>query len=145
VKILAIREKLFEEKVTPRGFTIKSVGSEGVESEYSVTGEITGFGKAEGVRATNMGTMCSHERPTGITTGGITTGTAQGIMTTTDGDSVVWKLCYAGKASAAGWGLTGTVTFMTMSEKLAWLNSTICVIEGAGDAKAGTDVFYEWN
>ena len=140
MKILAIIEKLFEEKITPRGFAIKSVGSEGVESEYSVTGEITGFGKAEGVKGTNMGTMCNLVRPTGITTG-----TAQGIMTTTDGDSVVWKLCYAGKASGAGGKLTGTVTFMTMSEKLTWLNSTICVMEGAGDAKVGTNVFYEWN
>jgi len=140
VKILAIGEKLFEEKVTPRGFTIKSVGSEGVESEYSVTGEITGFGKAEGVKATNMGTMRNLVLPTGITTG-----TAHGVMTTTDGDSVVWKLCYAGKASGTGGKFTGTVTFMTMSEKLAWLNSTICVMEGAGDAKVGTDVFYEWS
>jgi len=140
VKILALREKLFEEKITPRGFAIKSVGSEGVESEYSVTGEITGFGKAEGIKATNMGTMRNLVRPIGINTG-----TAQGIMTTTDGDSVVWKLCYAGKASGAGGRLTGTVTFMTMSQKLAWLNSTICVMESAGDAKAGTDVFYEWS
>jgi hypothetical protein len=140
VKILAIGEKLFEEKIAPRGFAIKSVGSEGVEFEYSVTGEITGFGKAEGVKATNMGTMCSFVRPAGITTG-----TAQGIMTTTDGDSVVWKLCYAGKSSSAGGRLTGTMTFMTMSQKLAWLNSTICVIEGAGDAEVGTNVFYEWS
>ena len=140
MKILAIGEKLFEEKITPRGFAIKSVGSEGVESEYSVTGEITGFGKAEGVKATNMGTMSNLVQPTGITMG-----TAQGIMTTTDGDSVVWKLCYAGKSSGAGGKLTGTVTFMTRSDKLAWLNSTICVMEGAGDAKVGTNVFYEWS
>ena len=140
MKILAIREKLFEEKVTATGFAIKSVGSEGVESEYSVTGEITGFGKAESLKATNMGTMCNLVRPTGITTG-----TAQGVMTTTDGDSVVWKLCYAGKASGTGGRLTGTVTFMTMSEKLAWLNSTICVMESVGDAKVGTNVFYEWS
>jgi hypothetical protein len=140
VKILAIGEKLFEEKITPRGFAIKSVGSEGVESEYNVTGEITGFGRAEGIKATNMGTMCNLVRPTGITTG-----TAQGIMTTSDGDSVVWKLSYAGKASGAGGKLIGTVTFMTMSEKRSWLNSTICVMESTGDAKVGANVFYEWS
>ncbi|MFZ0924999.1 MAG: hypothetical protein WCE82_05795 [Halobacteriota archaeon] len=137
---MAIGEKLFEEKITPRGFAIKSVGSEGVESEYSVTGEITGFGRAKGVKATNMGTMRNLVRPTGITTG-----TAQGVMTTTDGDSVVWKLCYAGKAPGAGGKLTGTVTFMTTSEKLAWINRTICVVEGGGDDKVGTNVFYEWS
>lgn len=41
--------------------------------------------------------------------------------------------------------MRGTVTFMTMSERLAWLNRTICVMEAAGDAKAHTDVFYEWS
>ena len=140
---MAIGEKVFEEKIRPVGFAIKSVGSEGVESEYSVTGEIIGFGKAQGVNGTNMGTMCNLLRPSGITTG-----TAQGIMTTTDGDSVVWKLSYAGRASGAGGKLTGTVTFATVSEKLSWLNRTICVMEGKGEAdptKVGTNVFYEWS
>ncbi len=47
---------------------------------------------------------------------------------TADGDSVVWKLSYAGKASGVRGKLVGTVIFMTMSEKLAWLNHTICVL-----------------
>ncbi|MGB9372270.1 MAG: hypothetical protein WCB79_10125 [Halobacteriota archaeon] len=81
---MAIGEKIFEEKIRPVGFAIKSVGSEGVESEYSVTGEIIGFGKAQGVNGTNMGTMCNLLRLSGITTG-----TAQGIMTTTDG--ILWS------------------------------------------------------
>jgi len=49
---------------------------------------------------------------------------------TLDGDAVTWKLTYAAKTSAAGAKYNCTVTFMTMSEKLAWLNQTICVMEG---------------
>jgi hypothetical protein len=45
VKILPIAQKLFEEKFRQRG-AIKSVRSEGVETEFSITSEITGFGKA---------------------------------------------------------------------------------------------------
>jgi len=140
---LAIGEKLFKEKITPVGFAIKSVGSEGVESEYSVTGEIIGFGKAQRRQGHQYGTTRNLSRPSGITTG-----IAQGIMTTTDGDSVVWKLSYAGKSSGAGGKLTGTVTFTTVSEKLSWLNRTICVMEGKGEAdptKVGTNVFHEWS
>jgi hypothetical protein len=61
---------------------------------------------------------------------------------------VVWKLSYAGRASGVGGKLTGTVTFATVSEKLSWLNRTICVMEGKGEAhptKVGTNVFYEWS
>ncbi|MGB9372269.1 MAG: hypothetical protein WCB79_10120 [Halobacteriota archaeon] len=40
------------------------------------------------------------------------------------------------------------MTFATVSEKLSWLNRTICVMEGKGEAhptKVGTNVFYEWS
>jgi len=144
VNILPVRQKLFEEKFRPLGFAIKSVTSEGVETEMSVTSEITGFGNAQGVKGTNIGTLCDLAQPSGIATG-----KGLGIITTTDGDSVVWKLSYAGKASSAGGQkYIGTVTFMTISEKLAWLNQTICVMEGEGEAdptQLGTNIFCEWN
>ena len=140
---MAIGQKLFEEKIRPMGFAIKSVSSEGVESEFSVTGEITGFGKAQGIKGTNMGTLRDLAQPSGIATG-----TGQGIMTL-DGDAAVWKLSYVSKPTGAASGkYIGTATFMTMSEKLAWLNKTICVMEGEGEAdptKVGTNVFYEWD
>ena len=99
--ILRKRQELFEENLALVGFAIKSVGAQGVKSVYNVTGEINGFRKAEGVKAANMGALANLVRPSGITTG-----TAQGIMTTTDGDSVVWKLSYAGNASGVGGKLT---------------------------------------
>ncbi len=73
---MTIGQKLSEEKIRPVGFAIKSVGSEAVESEYDVTGEIIGFGKAQGLKGTNMGNLLDLKQPSGVTTG-----TAQGIMT----------------------------------------------------------------
>ncbi|MDD1721706.1 MAG: hypothetical protein LUP95_06960 [Euryarchaeota archaeon] len=61
---------------------------------------------------------------------------------------MVWKGSYAGKTTAGGQKYIGTVTFMKMSWKLAWLNQTISIMEGAGEAdptKVGTNVFYEWS
>jgi hypothetical protein len=111
VKILAIGPKLFEEKFRPTGGAIKSIGSEGVESEFSITSEITGFGKAQGIKGTNMGTLRNLVQPSGIGTG-----TGLGVMTL-DGDAVTWKFSYAGKVSASWEKWVCTVTFTTMSEK----------------------------
>ena len=52
---MPIGQKLFEEKFRPTGGAIKSIGSEGVESEFSINSEIIGFGKAEGFTGTNYG------------------------------------------------------------------------------------------
>ncbi|MGZ7169296.1 MAG: hypothetical protein ACXVI5_07015 [Halobacteriota archaeon] len=139
---MAIGQKLFEEHFRPTGGAIKSVGAEGVETEFSITSEITGFGKAEGVTGTNMGTLRSLTPPSGIGSG-----TGIGIMTLS-GDAVTWKLSYAAKTSAAGAKYICIVTFVTMSEKLGWLNHTICVSEGESGVdltKPGTNVFYEWS
>lgn len=138
---MALGQKLFEEKFRPMGGAIKSVGSEGVESEFSITSEITGFGKAEGVTGTNTGTLRNLAQPSGIGTG-----TGIGVMTL-DGEDVIWKYSYAAKTTAAGPKYVCTVTFMTKSEKLAWLNQIICVMEGESGADLttpGTNVYYEW-
>ncbi|MDD1721340.1 MAG: hypothetical protein LUP95_05075, partial [Euryarchaeota archaeon] len=71
---MAIEQKLFEEKFRPTGGAIKSVRSEGVETEFSITSEITGFGKAQGLKGTNMGTLHNLTQ-----NGGIGTGTGLGV------------------------------------------------------------------
>lgn len=93
---MPIGQKLFEEKFRPTGGAIKSIGSEGVESEFSINSEIIGFGKAEGFTGTNMRTLRNLAQP-----GGIGTGTGLGIMML-DGDPVTWKYSYAAKNIAAG-------------------------------------------
>jgi len=139
---LAIGQKLFEERFRPTGGAIKSIGFEGVKSEFSITSEITGFGKAGGVTGTNMGTLSNLAQP-----GGIGTGTGLGIMML-DGAAVTWKFSFAAKTSAAGAKYVCTVTFTTTSEKFAWLNQTICVLEGESGTdltQPGTNIYYEWD
>jgi hypothetical protein len=117
------------------------LGSE-VESEFSITSEITGFGKAQGIKGTDMGTLRNLAQPSGIGTW-----TGLGVIML-DGDAVTWTFSYAAKTSAAGAKYICTVTFVTMSEKLVWLNQTICVVEGESGADLttpGTNVFYEWS
>ncbi|MGB9370612.1 MAG: hypothetical protein WCB79_01530 [Halobacteriota archaeon] len=78
---------------------------------------------------------------------GIGTGMGLGVMML-DGDAVTWTFSYAAKTSAAGANYICTVTFRTVSEKLAWLNQTICVMEGESGADLttpGTNEFYEWS
>jgi len=139
---VVLGQKLFEEQFRPAGGAIKSIGSEGVETEFSITSEITGFGKAEGITGTNMGTLRTLAQPSGIGTG-----TGLGVMTL-NGETVTWKLRFAARSSAAGVKYVCTATFMTMSQKLSWLNETICVVEGESGAdltQPGTNVFYEWD
>jgi len=89
VIILAIAQKPFEEKFRPTGGAIKSSGAEGVETELSTSSEITGFGKAQGLKGTNMGTLRTLAQP-----GGIATGTGLVVMML-DGEAVTWKLSFA--------------------------------------------------
>jgi len=140
-KILAIGQKLFEEKTRAIGFSIKRIGSEGVTAEMSITSEIKGFGPAKGVEGKNMGTMKDLRGPSGI--GG---GTGQGIITTNDGDMIIWKMMYSRK-TAGKEKYVGVMTFMTMSKKLAWLNNIICATEGEGSpdiTQGGINTIYEW-
>lgn len=61
---------------------------------------------------------------------------------------MTWKYGYAAKNTAAGVRYIGTVTFKTMSEKLAWPNQTICVMEGESGTDLttpGTNVYYKWS
>jgi hypothetical protein len=141
--ILPIGQKIFEEKWKPLGMTVKSTGSEGITIEMTSSGELTGFGPANDMKGTIVGTIIDTRGSSGISTG-----TGQGILNTTGGDMGIWKIMYAGRPTGSGgqkW--IGTVTFMTMSKNLAWLNDMICVLEGGGEAdptKPGSGTFYEW-
>ena len=84
---LVLGEKVWEEKGKGIGVSVKSVGPEGVHMEETFASEVKGLGRFPSGR--NMGTMNIAARPDGFISG-----TAQGIFTAQDGDSVVWKcLC----------------------------------------------------
>ncbi len=144
VKMLTIGQKIFEETVRPIGITVRSVGPEGVETETTISAEIVGFGPAQGVNGKLLGTQRNK-----IGSNGIVRGTGQGKMVFEQGELVVCKLKYAGRMTASdGQKHVGTLTFMTVSEKLAWLNQTVGVVEGefkGGPTGSGKNIIYEWS
>ena len=122
---MSIGEKLFEGKGKSSGpGFIKTISMEGVKSMYSWTAQVKGMGRAKGVdgniHVTAMGTMPPK---------GVASEEDQGTFMTMNGEMGVLK----------GFGLmkmaTGTKpsavslwSFMTMSEKLGWMNNLIAVV-----------------
>ena len=122
---MAIGEKLWEGKgkTSGPGF-IKSIGMEGVTSEYSWMAQVKGMGRAKGIDGTVNVTAISMTPPKGV-------GAAkdQGIFMTMTGDMGVakgfdlMKMTVGGKPMAVGlW------SFMTMSEKIGWMNDLIALV-----------------
>jgi hypothetical protein len=139
VRKLVLGEKMWEEKGKVIGISVKSVGPEGVRMEETFATEVKGLGRAPSGR--NIGTMDIIEVP-----GGFFSGTGQGIFTTQDGDSVVWKCYSLGKSEAGKSKSVNIIQFMTTSQRLSWMNGFIAVDEGITDPitmeLSGTG--YEW-
>ena len=136
---LVLGEKLWEEKGKAIGVSVKSIDSEGVHMEETFASELKGIGRFPSGR--NMGTLNIVTRPDGFSSG-----TGQGIFTTQNGDSVVWKLFGLGKLEAGKDKSIAIVQFMTISQKLSWMNSLIVVLEAIADSKTMeiSDAGYEW-
>jgi len=122
---MVLGEKLWEGKGKSAGAgLIKSVGMEGITSLYSWTAEMKGVGKAKGIDGSIHVTAKMMSPPKGVTAA-----KDQGIFNTMTGDMCVLKgfdlmKMTAGQNPAA----VGLWSFMTMSEKLAWLNTTIALV-----------------
>jgi hypothetical protein len=122
---MVLGEKLWEGKGKSEGAgLIKSVGMEGVTSEYSWSAQVKGMGKAKGMDLNIHVTAMSTVPPKGIAPA-----MDQGTFMTMTGDMGVlkghdlMKMVMGGKPTAVGlW------SFMTMSEKLAWMNELIGVV-----------------
>jgi len=136
---LVLGEKLWEEKGKVIGMSIKSIGPEGVHMEETFTSASKGFGPVPS--GTNMGTMDFVEAP-----GGGFSGTALGIFTSQDGDTVTWKSYLFGKLEAGKYRSLLIIKFWTASQKLAWMNGFIAAAEGITDPKTMelSDTGYEW-
>jgi len=121
---MAIGEKLWEGKGKSAGPSfIKYVGMEGVGQMYSWNAQLKGMGRAKGMDLSFNATGKSMTPPKGI--GHAKT---QGMFMTMSGDMGVFKgfdmMRMAGKAP----GAVGLYSFMTMSEKLGWMNDLIAVV-----------------
>jgi len=122
---MVIGEKLWEGKGKSSGLGfIKSVGMNGVTSMYSWNAEMKGIGRAKGIDGNINVTATSMSPPKGIAAA-----KDQGVFMTMTGDMGVlkgfdlMKMTPGGKPSSVGlW------SFMTMSEKLSWLNEIIALV-----------------
>jgi hypothetical protein len=121
---MVLGEKLWEGKGKSGAGFIKNINMEGVTMEFAWTAQLKGMGCAEGMDCMINVTAISMTPPKGV-------GAAQdqGVLTTMGGDMAVIKgsdlskMMDSGKPSSVGlW------SFMTMSEKLGWLNDTIAVV-----------------
>lgn len=102
---------------------IKSVGMEGVTSEYSWTAQMKGMGRAKGADINIHVTAVSMMPPRDV-------GAAKDrVFMTMSGDMGVlkgfdlMKMTMGGKPAAVG-----LMSFMTMSEKLGWMNDLIALV-----------------
>jgi len=122
---MVLGEKLWEGKgkTSGPGF-IKYVGMEGVVSMYSYMADMKGTGRAKGVDGNLNITAKSMTPPKGV-------GKAkdQGIFRTMTGDMAIVKGMDLMKMTMGTNPTTvGLWTFMTMSDKLSWLNDLIAVV-----------------
>ncbi len=132
---------MWEESQRNTGITIKSVGAEGVTTEQNFVGEAKGFGRLQGLDWRDVGTATNLRRPDGV---GLAN--AQGLMTTRDGEMVVWKAVGGGKVGGGKPRFAGVVTFATASQKLSWMNGLVVFVEGEStpDFQETKVVGYEW-
>jgi hypothetical protein len=134
---MALGEKVLEEKGTLTGVSIKSVAADGMSMEVNFAGEVQGFGRFPSGKI--MGTMSELEGPN---TNRIT---GQGMFVTPEGESLPWH--GSGASKSVGFKSKGMflVTFSTLSQKYAWTNSLLLVL----DMEVGADMKfiatgYEW-
>ncbi len=103
---------------------IKSVGMEGVTQVYTWTAQMKGVGKAKGVDCNLNVTGKSMSPPKGIAWS-----KDQGMMMTMTGEmGIVKGVSLMKMTMGKNPTSVGLWTFMTMSEKLGWLNDTIAVV-----------------
>jgi hypothetical protein len=121
---MVLGEKLWEGKGKSAGpGFIKYVGMEGVASIYSWTAQLKGMGRAKGTDVNLNATGKSMMPPKGV--GKAKT---QGMFMTATGDMGVFKGFDLSKMAGTKPIAVGLYSFMTMSEKLGWMNDLIAVV-----------------
>jgi hypothetical protein len=122
---LVIGEKIFEGKGKSEGPSyIESMNADGVTSMYAWSAQLKGIGKAQGVNATVNVTAKSMVPPKGVAAS-----KDKAMLFTMTGDMAVVKgLDLMKMVPGTNPSSVGLWTFMTMSEKLGWLNDVIAVV-----------------
>jgi len=122
---MVLGEKLWEGKGKSAGpGFIKYIGMDGVTMMYSWMADMKGMGRAKGVDGNLNVTAKSMTPPKGVAAA-----KDQGMFRTMTGDMAVLKGFDLMKMTMGGKpGSVGLWSFMTMSEKLGWLNDVIAVV-----------------
>ncbi len=122
---MVLGEKLWVGKAKSAGAgLIKSVGMEGVTSEYSWAAQVKGMGRAKGLDLRINVTAISKAPPKGVSKAG-----DRGIFMTKSGDMGVLKGFDLMKMKVGGMpAAVGLWNFMTTSEKLSWMNDLIALV-----------------
>lgn len=124
-EIMVLGDIIFEGKGKSNGPSyIKSISAEGVESMFAWTAQLKGMGKAKGIDATVNVTATSITPPKGVAAS-----KDKAMLFTMAGDmAVVRGLDLMKMVPGANPSSVGLWTFMTMSEKLGWLNEVIALV-----------------
>jgi hypothetical protein len=122
---MVLGQKLWEGKGKSAGQgLIKSVGMEGITSEYSWTAQVKGMECAEGIDLNINVTAIMKSSPKGIAKA-----KDQGIFMTMTGDMGVLKGFDLMKmTNGENPKAVGLWSFMTTSEKLGWMNDLIALV-----------------
>jgi hypothetical protein len=135
---MALGEKIAEEKGKITGMSIKSVGPEGITIELNIMSEVKGHGRTPNGR--NIGTLTLIEGPK------TSPSTGQGIFVTEDGETLPWHVNGVGKIIGGKRRAISLATFSTSSQKYAWVNDGIYVLDAefSADLSQFSDTSYEW-
>jgi hypothetical protein len=134
---MAMGDKLFEEQGKMNMTYVKSIDDSGMTIVQSFSSEITGAGRFPSGMNMGSGTICIHQS-------GMAHGKWNGMMMTKDNEMIVWK--GTGHSKRAGQQVNGilVINFMTKSEKYAWMNSMIAVIDIQGTMMEFKSIGMEW-
>jgi hypothetical protein len=139
---LVLGQKLFEGKGKSGASFIKSVEMAGVKQIYSWTAQMKGFGPIQGVDCFITVTAKGMTPPKGL-------GAAkdQGVFRLSTGEMGVLKGLDLAKMVEGKGKSVGLWSFMTMSEKLDWLNGVAALVTFEASDPMWQDfniTIYEW-
>jgi len=120
---MVLGEKLWEGKGKGNPGFIKSINMEGVTSVYTYQADLKGMGRAKGMDLNLHVTAKSVMPPKGVAAA-----KDQGTLMNMTGDMAVMKGFDLMKMSGAKPMSVGLWSFMTMSEKLGWMNDVIALV-----------------
>lgn len=134
---MAMGDKLCDEKGKMMSTFIESVDANGITMKQTFNADVTGAGKFPSGMNMGSGTIWvgMDEKAHGKW---------HGMMMTKENETIVWNGSgHSMRHQGAVKGIM-VITFMTKSEKYAWMNSIIAVKELQGTMMDFTSTTYEW-